>query len=257
MSVQFLSKHSADKAESGSLLQITTGFDLILPCCNPPEDWVNTLVKHYREVQQIVPLVPLQLIVVNDGSTINFNTQHILQLKASIPGIIIVSYPVNKGKGHAVREGIKRATFELQICTDLDFPFGTAAIKEAYDQLLAGADVVAGERGNAYLELLPAKRRIITRLSRTINRLVLRLPVCDAQAGLKGFNGMGRSVLERTSIDGFLYDSEFIYKASRNTALRINPITISCRPGVSFSSFRTKLLLKELRNYLKILTNRK
>lgn len=251
MSMHFTT-HSADTAGSVSLLHITTGLDLILPCCNPPENWVSTLITHYREVIQLMPSVPLQLILVNDGSVKNFGQQQILQLQQEIPGINIVSYPVNRGKGYAVREGLRRATFSLQVCTDLDFPFGTNAVKDAYEQLLNGADIVAGERGAAYLALLPAKRRIITRISRTINRFVLKLPVYDAQAGLKGFNSTGKAVLENTNVDGFLYDSEFIYKASRNEKIRITPVTINCRPGISFSSFRIKLLLKELRNYFKI-----
>jgi len=255
MSVPFLPAAPPVGAESGSLLQLIDGLDLILPCYNPPGDWVNDLVRHYQEVLHILPYITLQLIIVNDGSIRNFGVEHIRQLKVAIPGVIIVSYPVNKGKGHAVREGIKRASNNHQICTDLDFPFGTIVIREAYEQLLNGADIVVGERGNAYLELLPANRRVLTRIGRTINRVVLKLPVYDAQAGLKGFNITGRFVLENTSVDGFLYDSEFIYKASRTFHLRIKPIIISCRPGIRFSSFRIKLLIKELRNFLKILKN--
>ena len=255
MVVHFSRTHSVVKTGSGSLLQLMDGLDIILPCCNPPGDWVSTLVRHYQEVLHIIPYIPLQLIVVNDGSTRNFGTTHIQELRIAIPGIIIISYPVNKGKGYAVREGIKHASFNYQVCTDLDFPFGTIAIRDVYERLLNGADVVAGERGHAYLELLPVKRRLITRIGRSINRVVLKLPVEDAQAGLKGFNTKGRLVLERTHIDGFLYDSEFIYKASRIQELRITSMTIICRPGVRFSSFRINLLIKEFRNYLKILRN--
>jgi glycosyltransferase involved in cell wall biosynthesis len=255
MSVHFSPTYSAVKAESESLLQLMDGLDLILPCCNPPGDWVSILIRNYQEVLHIIPYIPLQLIIVNDGSTRNFGAEHVKELRVAIPGIIIVSYPVNRGKGYAVREGIKRASFSYQICTDLDFPFGTTVIRDAWEQLLNGADIVAGERGIGYLELLPVKRRMITRIGRNINRFLLKLPVYDAQAGLKGFNTSGRSVLESTCIDGFLYDSEFIYKASRTYQLRIIPIRISCRPGIRFSSFRIMLLIKELRNYLKILSN--
>ena len=255
MSVHFSPASPPVIAGTGSLLQLIDGLDLILPCYNPPGDWVNNLIRHYQEVLHILPYITLQLIIVNDGSSRNFGAEHIQQLSVAIPGVIIVTYPVNRGKGHAVREGIKRASNNHQICTDLDFPFGTTVIREVYEQLLNGADIVVGERGSAYLELLPAKRRVLTRVGRVINRFVLKLPVDDAQAGLKGFNITGRHVLERTSVDGFLYDSEFIYKASRTYHLRIKPIIISCRPGIRFSSFRIKLLIKELRNYLKILKN--
>ncbi|SDH17976.1 glycosyltransferase [Chitinophaga filiformis] len=253
MSVQPLLTPVAVNIREGKVLTETTGLDLILPCCNPPENWVETLLQHYEEVRHILAPVPVQLIVVNDGSTRNFGAQQITQLQSAIPDIIIVSYPVNCGKGHAVREGSKRGRFDLQIYTDLDFPFGVAVIKKVYEQLLKGTDVVAGERGAAYLKLLPVRRKFITRVSRYMNRFLLHLKIDDAQAGLKGFNPHGRRILLSTRIDGFLYDSEFIYKASQDPLITMESLDITCRPGISFSSFRPKVLLRELRNYLSIL----
>jgi len=253
MSVQPLLTPTAVNIRVGKVLTETTGLDLILPCCNPPENWVGTLLQHYEEVKRMLAPAPIQLILVNDGSTRNFGAQHVAQLQSAVPDIIIVSYPVNCGKGHAVREGSKRARFDLQIYTDLDFPFGVAVIKKVYEQLLTGTDVVAGERGAAYLKLLPTRRKVITRISRYMNRFLLGLKINDAQAGLKGFNRQGRRVLLSTRIDGFLYDSEFIYKAGQDPLITMESLDIVCRPGISFSSFRLKVLLRELRNYLSIL----
>ncbi|MET7000547.1 glycosyltransferase family 2 protein [Chitinophaga defluvii] len=236
-----------------ALLVNTAGLDLILPCWNPSDNWVNMLAQHYQEVQQLMEHVPIQLIVVNDGSTQNFTAAQIFQLETVIPGIIVVNYAANRGKGYAVREGVKMARYDLQVYTDLDFPFGVEAVKHAYDKLLSGADVVAGERGAAYLDRLPRKRRIITRISRMMNQYVLQLKVADAQAGLKGFNKYGKAVLLSTKIDGFLYDSEFMYRAGKSRQLRIAPVTVHCRAGIRFSSFKIKLLLKEFRNYLRII----
>lgn len=226
------------------------GLDIILPCCNPAPGWVYDLVEHHKAVRQLLPSVRLQLILVNDGSTRNFGAAEEAFLQQQIPGIHIVSYAVNKGKGYAIREGLRRATYDLQVCTDLDFPFGVEVVKEVFDSLEQGIDIVAGERGSSYLALLPVKRRIVTRISRAINRFVLRMPLYDAQAGIKGFNAQGRAILERTKVDGFLYDSEFIYKAGRKQ-LNIRAIPVHCRPGIRFSAFRLKLLWREMRNYLK------
>lgn len=196
---------------------------------------------------------PVQLILVNDGSVKNFTRQHISWLEAAIPDIIIISYSRNRGKGYAVREGVKRSQHTFQVYTDLDFPFGVSAVKETYDRLLQGLDVVAGERGEAYLRELPRKRRVITRISRLLNRVVLDLKVEDAQAGLKGFNAYGKNILLNTRIDGFLYDSEFLYHAGKRPHLKIGAVAVSCRPGIQFSSFRVKLLMKEMLNYCRII----
>jgi len=235
------------------MVKLTSGLDLILPCWNPSGPWVESLIRHYHEVTTLMGQVPVQLILVNDGSVKNFTQQHIAWLEAAIPGIIIVSYTRNRGKGYAVREGVKRSRHAFQIYTDLDFPFGVHAVKEAYDRLQQGLDVVAGERGAAYLRELPRKRRVITRISRFLNRIVLDLKVDDAQAGLKGFNAYGRNILLKTRIDGFLYDSEFLYHAGQRPQAKIGAIAVYCRPGIQFSSFRIKLLLKEMVNYCRII----
>ena len=238
---------------SGEMVKLTSGLDLILPCWNPSGQWVESLIRHYHEVTTLMGQVPVQLILVNDGSQKNFTQQHIAWLEAAIPGIIVVSYTRNRGKGYAVREGVKRSQHAYQIYTDLDFPFGVQAVKETYDRLQQGLDVVAGERGAAYLRELPRKRRAITRISRFLNRILLDLKVEDAQAGLKGFNAYGRNILLKTRIDGFLYDSEFLYHAGQRPQVKIGAIAVSCRPGIQFSSFRMKLLLKEMMNYCRII----
>jgi glycosyltransferase involved in cell wall biosynthesis len=239
---------------SGEQVTLTSGLDLILPCWNPSGPWVESLIRHYHEVTDLMGRVPVQLILVNDGSVKNFSAQHVAWLEAAIPGIIIVSYAQNRGKGYAVREGVKRSQYAFQVYTDLDFPFGVKAVKETYDRLMQGLDVVAGERGAAYLKELPRKRRVITRISRLLNKIVLQLKVKDAQAGLKGFNAHGRNILLHTRIDGFLYDSEFLYHAGRRPHMKIGAVPVFCRPGIQFSSFRIKLLLKEMRNYCRIIT---
>jgi glycosyltransferase involved in cell wall biosynthesis len=235
---------------------ITSGFDLILPCYNPPEGWVNVLHQHFAELTALMGNVPIQLIVVNDGSAKNFGPAEIDSLHSAIPDIIIVNNEVNRGKGYAVRSGVKQARYDFQVCTDLDFPFGTAAIRDVYLQLMEGADIVAGQRGKRYLQLLPLKRKFATVISRLLNRFVLHLRVQDAQAGLKGFNYYGQQILLATEIDGFLYDSEFIYKASKLQELSISSVDIICRPDIRFSSFSTVLLYREVLNYISILKSR-
>ncbi|RAJ05077.1 glycosyltransferase involved in cell wall biosynthesis [Chitinophaga skermanii] len=239
--------------DTSSIPTTVKAMDLIVPCCNPPLRWVEQLVADYEAVQELMPDVRIQLIVVNDGSEKNFSISHRSQLKNAIPHVRIIHHPVNRGKGYAMRMGVAIAENEYQVCTDTDFPFGVNAIKEAFEQLQAGYDVVAGERGNQYVELLPSKRKWITRINRRMNQHVLRLKVQDAQAGLKAFNASGRKVFLSTRVEGFLYDSEFVHKAGKTKDLRIKSIPIKCRPGIHFSEFKSKTLWRELFNFIGIL----
>lgn len=232
---------------------VTHNLDLVIPCCNPPEGWVAQMVTDYWELQDMMPETGIQLILVNDGSVRNVTHAHFRQLEESIPGVRIINHPVNRGKGYAVRLGVAISTGDYQVCTDFDFPFGVKAVKQAFEQLLRGSDVVAGIRGEQYVKLLPRKRKVITKVNRLMNRYLLQLPVDDAQAGLKGFNSKGRREFLATRINGFLYDSEFVHRAGKNKSLEIRTIPIICRPGICFSEFKSKVLLREFINFIAIL----
>lgn len=232
----------------------THQLDLVIPCCNPPEGWAAQMIADYWELQDMMPETGIQLILVNDGSVRNVTHAHFRQLEEGIPGVRIINHPVNRGKGYAVRLGVAVATGDYQVCTDFDFPFGVKAVKQAFEQLLHGSDVVAGIRGEQYVKLLPRKRKVITTVNRFMNRYLLHLPVADAQAGLKGFNSKGRREFLATRINGFLYDSEFVHRAGKNKSLKIRTIPIVCRPGICFSEFRSKVLLREFLNFIAILT---
>ena len=228
-------------------------FDLILPCCNPPGAWTYQLIEDFHLLQHLLPDTFIQLILVNDGSVRNFTTTQIQELKDAIPDIRIINHPVNRGKGYALRLGVAMAENPYQVCSDYDMPFGVEAICRAYHQLLRGSDVVAGVRGRQYTNLLPIQRRFITRINRLLNRYVLRLPVSDAQAGLKAFNGNGRREFLSTRINGFLYDSEFVRRSGKNRQLAIDKISIRCRKDIRFSDFKLKTLFKECFNFVTIL----
>lgn len=228
-------------------------FDLILPCCNPPGAWTQQLIEDFHLLQQQLPDTFIQLILVNDGSVRNFTATQVQELKDAIPDIRIINHPVNRGKGYALRLGVAMAESPYQICSDYDMPFGVEAISRAYHQLLRGSDVVAGVRGRQYTNLLPVQRRFITHINRLLNRYVLRLPVDDAQAGLKAFNGNGRKEFLSTRINGFLYDSEFVHRSGKNRQLAIAKISIRCRKDIRFSDFKLKTLFLECFNFVTIL----
>ncbi|WP_423736119.1 glycosyltransferase [Chitinophaga caseinilytica] len=235
---------------------VTSKFDLIIPCCNPPEGWVGQMTKDFRELQGLMPGTEIRLILVNDGSVRNMHTTLLQELALRIPGVRIIDHPVNRGKGYACRLGVAVSDASYIVCTDYDFPFGVDAVKRAFEQLLEGADVVAGARGNQYVAMLPPARKMITRVNRLMNRWLLHLPVSDAQAGLKAFNSRGRMEFLSTRIDGFLYDSEFVKRAGRNKTLNIRSIPISCRPDIQFSDFRSTVLLREFVNFMGLLVKR-
>lgn len=247
----------ATKIKTTSLLprhlQPAAGFDLVLPCYDPPQHWADQLCADFYQLRAALPGIPVQLILVIDGPAKHVTPATLQYLQHEIPGIRVIHHPVNRGKGYALRLGVAVGDSPFQVCTDIDIPFGPAAIAEAFDLLQHGADVVAGVRSPAYAKCLPRQRKLISGVNRMLNRYLLHLKVTDAQAGLKAFNSKGREAFLSTSVNGFLFDSEFVYRAGKNRSMVISTVRIHCRQGIRFSAFRTKVLWRELRNFLGIL----
>ena len=132
-----------------------------------------------------------EIIVVNDGST--DGTAAILH---SITGIVVATFPKNKGKGSAVKEGFRVSTGDYVVIQDSDLEYSP----EDYSVLLKpirdrGADVVFGTRfrgeyqrvlyfwhylGNAFLTLL--------------SNMFTNLNLSDMEVGYKVFS---REVVEK------------------------------------------------------------
>jgi glycosyltransferase involved in cell wall biosynthesis len=226
-------------------------IDLIIPCYNPSKGWEKNLCKKYAELINYFngDESAINLIVVNDGSIYNFSVDEIEFLRAHIPGIVIIDYTQNKGKGFAVRSAVKISMRNYCIYCDYDFPYGTQVIYQIFKKLQEGVDIVTGCREMSnYEHKASFKRRFISNALIRMNRLLFSLPVNDTQAGVKGFNSLGKSMLLQTSIDRFLFDMEFILIASRNPDIIIRPITVTTCDDLLLTNFSAKTILHEIKN---------
>lgn len=228
-------------------------IDLILPCYNPPPGWTEMVRMYFDRLQTLLPGVELRLTIANDGSERHVGAEAQQQLRRYIPTAQIAGYEKNRGKGYALRHAVRQCTAPYIIYTDYDFPFELESIKSVADALLNHADVVVGKRSNSYYEQLPMKRKIMSKVSRCLNKYLLRIPACDTQGGLKGFNRKGREIFLQTKIEQFLFDTEFVFKACRRKDLALQAVPIQTREGVVFSNMGAKVLRKELKNFLRIL----
>lgn len=227
-------------------------LDIILPAYNPLPGWEGTVISRYQALVEALPEHKLGLIVVNDGSKkLNESLSKSL-LVAAIPKLIWVGYEENRGKGYALREGVKRSTAEYIVYTDIDWPYTHDSIVGLINVLSREADVVIGKRDEGYYTQLPSARRRISKLLRKFNAFLLRLKVDDTQAGLKGFRKNVKEIFLSTTIDRYLFDLEFIYLLSAKKDISMSGFAIELRPGISFSKMNRKILFREARNFLKI-----
>jgi glycosyltransferase involved in cell wall biosynthesis len=223
---------------------------IILPCYNPPVNWMENIALNFSKIQETVPDV--ELIIVNDGSTKNFNPAEAAIFFSNTKGIKLVNYPQNHGKGYALREGVKAANSDWIIYTDIDFPYTHESFLKVFEILKnANSDMAIGIRGEEYYKHLPKARIYISKLLRACIRIFLQIPTDDTQCGLKGFNQKGKEVFLQTNIDRYLFDLEFIFLAARKK-LSLQTTEVKLKSDIQLSKMNWKILLHEFGNFFRI-----
>ena len=215
------------------------------------------MIRRMQELQAALPGQTLGLTVVNDGSTSGVSAESETLLRTQIPALQWIAYVTNRGKGFALREGLRRSSAEHVIYTDIDFPYQNQSMVDVVHALLHHqSDLAVGVRDAAYYTQIPPSRRRISRLLRQVNKILFGLKISDTQCGLKGMNRTGRDLFLNTTIDRYLFDLELIMLASRRKEVTVRPVVVHLAPGVSLSSVPASLLIKELGNLLRLFVKR-
>lgn len=227
-------------------------LNTVVPCYNPSLNWSKNLVLKYEEFKAELPYVEHKMILVIDGAGKNIEQDDLSYLKKRIPLIQVIHYQKNRGKGFALRAGVKEASEGAIIFTDIDFPYKVKSMVKVA-MAVENADVAIGTRSQAYYEHVPFLRTVVSKVLRWILKNVLRLIITDTQCGLKGFNQKGRAVFLKTEIDRFLFDLEFVMRLSRTDDIILIPVDVQLNDGVKFSKTRLGILFSELLNFFHII----
>lgn len=228
-------------------------LSIVLPMYKPKAGWEKSL----KENMQLLDIefnysISIEYIIVNDGA----ETEHLLSLfdviHQSERNVRFISYEQNMGKGYALRTGVAAASAPVVITTDLDFPYETKDIKNVYVLLKSGNEIVTGKRKAEYYAATPWKRKLISKACIAMNKHLLKMPLGDAQSGLKGFNRRGRAVFLETTINRFLVDTEFLVLANKQK-LDIAVLELNLKSGIKFSSMGWKVLMAEGKNFYRII----
>lgn len=232
-------------------------LDIVLPCYNPDPDWENEVIRSFKAICDALQDVAIRLLIVNDGSSVRAGKDAPEAIQRAIPFFQYISYYPNKGKGAALREGIRHSDADITIYTDVDFPYQEASLVALFEQLRFGAaDVVAGIKDEGYYKGVPLGRCIISRLLRGMTAIFLGIRITDTQCGLKGMNAKGRTVFLQTTIDRYLFDLEFIYLASHTRDLRLQSHAIRLKESTRFTRMNAGILLQESLNFVRIIFRR-
>jgi dolichyl-phosphate beta-glucosyltransferase len=171
-----------------------------------------------------------EVLVIDDGST--DGTAAAVAAFHEAPVRLASHDGANRGKGHAVRTGMRIATGARRLMTDADLstPIEDLPLLEA--ALEKGADVAIGSRavvGSNVEVRQGAFREGMGRLFNQGVRLVLLPDLRDTQCGFKLFTAAAADAAFRASrLDGFCFDVEVLV-AARRQGFRIAEVPVTWR----------------------------
>jgi glycosyltransferase involved in cell wall biosynthesis len=146
-------------------------LSVIIPVYNERR-WLPELVRRVRAVP-----VSKEIVIVDDCST--DGTRDLLRDLDGRDDVRVVYQPVNRGKGAALREGIKRATGDVVLVQDADLEYDPANYPRLLQPIVAGlADVVYGSR------FLGEQHRVLYFWHYVANKLLTSLSNCFTNLNL-------------------------------------------------------------------------
>ena len=173
-----------------------------------------------------------EIVVVDDGST--DNTAALVQaLSQEMRGLRLISYPENRGKGYALRQGVLSSLGKVVLVTDADLSTPIEELETLRPQLFShGHHIAIGSRAlplSQIVEAQPPWRRGMSRLFNGIVKFLVMDDFKDTQCGFKLFTGeVARNLFHKARIDRFAYDVEILALA-KSHGYRIAEVPIKWR----------------------------
>jgi dolichyl-phosphate beta-glucosyltransferase len=182
-------------------------------------------IKEYLEGRD----ADYEIIVVDDGSTDN-TRQVAADYKSEITNLKVIGYPINKGKGYALRQGVFASKGDAVLLTDADLSTPIEELDRLLPLIVGGRyDVVIGSRAleaSKILKKQPWWRQGMGKIFNRIVKLLVLDDFNDTQCGFKLFSGkVARSLFKYARVNRFAYDVEILAMA-KNNGYRISEVPV-------------------------------
>ncbi len=192
---------------------------IVIPAFNEERRLPATLARLGEYFEHRRNWLPVEIIVVDDGSTDRTATVAAELVPPREISIRLESLGENRGKGAAVRRGLQSSRGRHVLITDADL---ASPIEELELLEAASADVAVGSRG-LRRELIarrqPLARDVLGRCFNTFLRLLGLSRLRDTQCGFKLLEGdLARQLARQLRLDGFAFDVELLARAEKSGA---------------------------------------
>ena len=192
-------------------------ISLVIPVLNEE----RRLPIAFRAIEEFFahsPFPTSEVVFVDDGS--RDNTRALIEMfSKKRPYVRCVSYTRNRGKGYAVREGMRAATGAYRLMLDADMSTPLTELEKFLPHIERGASVIIGTR--------KAPGAVVTRSQRwhrkklgegytLLAHLITGARASDFTCGFKCFSkDAAEYIFSRAHIDRWSYDAEILFLARR------------------------------------------
>ncbi|MFN8532115.1 MAG: dolichyl-phosphate beta-glucosyltransferase [Dehalococcoidia bacterium] len=190
---------------------------------------LTIVIPAYNEEQRLAPTLTAlseklaarpeqsEIVVVDDGSR---DATAEVARGLGAPGLRVISYQPNRGKGRAVRTGVLAARGAVVCFMDADLSTDLGALDRALGEIAAGWDVVIGSRaiaGSTIVVHQPRYREIASQIFNLVQVTMSGVRgYADTQCGFKVFRAdAAKAIFSRAQVDGFMFDVELLFLAER------------------------------------------
>ena len=160
----------------------------------------------------------IEVILVDDGSS--DETKNLInKLIRNKRNFKLISYSKNKGKGYAIKKGIKKASGKLVLFSDIDFstPFSELSLFMPF--VNKKADIIIGTRKVKGAEIIQHQSRLREWLGRRftdLTNLWLGMDISDYTCGFKLFKTKtAKELFNLQKIRRWAFDAEILYIANK------------------------------------------
>ncbi|MDD8030815.1 MAG: glycosyltransferase family 2 protein [Acidobacteriota bacterium] len=191
-------------------------LSIIIPACNEEKRIGLSLriILNYLDSRRIAA----EIIVVDDGSS-DRTAEIAKEILAQWADSKVISFPKNRGKGAAVREGMLQARGELILFTDCDLSTPIVELEKFLPLIREGYQMVIASRALPDSQIKKRQSWFRERSGQVFNLLVRGLLLKgykDTQCGFKLFQKeAARAIFSRLQTEGFAFDVEALLLAEQ------------------------------------------
>jgi dolichyl-phosphate beta-glucosyltransferase len=226
-------------------------LSVIIPAYNEAERLPLTLIdidKHLSKVDY-----SYEILVVSDGSN-DGTVQIVKNMMGTVKNLKLSDYPMNRGKGAVVRDGMLSAKGKIRLFTDADNSTSVDQFGKMMPFFKSGFDVVIGSRSHKGSVLDPPQawyRQIPAKLGNLFIQLLLLPGLRDTQCGFKAFTEeAAERIFTIAKVDRWSFDVE-VLSLAKKFGLRIKEIPVVWKNATG-SKVRTSTYLKFFLEVIKI-----